>query len=78
VSPATIEREAATAAVAHEPLFDFGGGPTLEDVISGVWEGLSAGSPAACLACGGELRPEHVPGGGFVGGTCRSCGTSLS
>ena len=54
-----------------------GGERTLEDLVSGAWEALAAGS-AACPACGGELRARYgatlVP----VAGRCGDCGTAIA
>ncbi len=44
-------------------------GWTLEDVILGVWEDLSAGNPAECPVCHGRIR---------VSSGCESCGSELS
>jgi hypothetical protein len=68
-----------------------GGGPTLDDVVSGAWEELTAHAVVECPVCSdgelapeyGELAPEY---GGHpwraharpIGGRCRSCGTTLS
>jgi hypothetical protein len=49
-------------------------GPTLDDVLSRVWEGLATGLPAACPLCHGEVEPAP---GAPVTGRCRSCGTSI-
>ena len=49
-------------------------GPTLDDVMSRVWEGLAAGLPAACPLCHGEVEP--APGAPLTG-RCGSCGTSI-
>jgi hypothetical protein len=49
-------------------------GPTLDDVMSRVWEGLATGLPAACPLCHGEVEP--APGAPLTG-RCRSCGTSI-
>ncbi len=53
-------------------------GPTLDDLVAGVWEGLLAGAPADCPACGTVIAPRHSAGAGIVGGRCGGCGTSLS
>jgi hypothetical protein len=53
-------------------------GPTLDDLVVGVWEGLLAGAPADCPACGAVMSPRHSAGAGVVGGRCGSCGSSLS
>ena len=49
-------------------------GPTLDDVMSRVWEGLATGLPAACPVCHGEVEPAL---GGPLSGRCRSCGTAI-
>jgi hypothetical protein len=54
-------------------------GATLDDLLSGTWEGLtSATSPAACPVCDGELVRRWSAGAGVVGGRCRDCGSELS
>ena len=65
---------------AEIPLWDDeGGAATLDDLLSGAWEGLAAAaSSAACPVCGGELQPRWSAGAGIVGGRCRDCGTELS
>jgi hypothetical protein len=55
-----------------------GGGPTLDDVLSGAWEGLAASSAVACPVCGGDLAPRWSAGSGVVGGRCADCGSSLA
>jgi hypothetical protein len=55
------------------------GSPTLDDLLSGAWEGLAAATSAtACPVCGGELEPRWSAGAGIVGGRCRDCGSELS
>jgi len=49
-------------------------GPTLDDVMSRVWEGLVTGLPAACPVCRGEVVPAVV---GPPSGRCSSCGTTI-
>jgi len=48
-------------------------GPTLDDVMSRVWEGLALGLPAACPVCHGEVLT--APSG--VHSACTSCGTTI-
>ena len=55
-----------------------GGGPTLDDLLSGAWEGLSAAAPTSCPICDGALEPRWSAGAGVVGGRCRDCGGELS
>ena len=49
-------------------------GPTLDDVMSRVWEGLTMGLPAACPLCDGEVLPATA---GPRRGSCTSCGTTI-
>jgi hypothetical protein len=55
-----------------------GGGPTLDDVISGAWEGLAATRTAPCPICSGTLVARFGSGPGTVAGRCRDCGSELS
>jgi hypothetical protein len=64
-------------------LFDPAGGePTLDDVLSGVWEGLTARAPAACPICAGPLELVYGAHGDREQAPevarCTSCGSSLS
>jgi hypothetical protein len=49
-------------------------GPTLDDVVSRLWEGLAIGLPAACPLCHGEVVPAV---GGSLSGSCTSCGMTI-
>ena len=51
-----------------------GGRLTLEQRLDRVWEGLSAAGVAVCPVCDGKLEARRAG----RGGTCRSCGSSLS
>ena len=55
-----------------------GRGPTLDELITSVWEGLLADETAGCPACGGAMVPRYAAGASAVGGACRDCGTQLS
>jgi hypothetical protein len=57
---------------------DPGGEPTLDEQITGVWEGLAAHHPAACPLCDGEMVPLYAAHARAVGGRCRDCATTLS
>jgi len=57
---------------------DRGDGPTLDELVTGVWEGLVARRVARCPACGGAMRPRHLAGHGCAGGACDDCGAQLS
>ena len=52
-------------------------GRTLEDVLSGAWEDLTAHRTAACPICAGAMEPRYGAGPSAVGGRCRSCRTEL-
>jgi hypothetical protein len=54
------------------------GGATLDDLLSGAWEGLTAAASTTCPVCQGELEPRWSAGAGVVGGRCRDCGSELS
>jgi hypothetical protein len=55
-----------------------GGGLTLDDLVVGVWEGLSAHRTVPCPACGGAMAPRYGSGPGPVGGRCGGCGTTIA
>jgi hypothetical protein len=54
------------------------GGPTLDDLIVGVWEGLASGRTASCPVCSGPLAPRFGAGAAPVGARCHDCGSELS
>ena len=54
------------------------GAPTLEELVSEAWEGLSAHASVACPACGAEMRPRAGAGAGVIGGRCGGCATELA
>ena len=57
---------------------DDDGGATLDDLLSGAWDGLTAAAAStACPVCHGELEPRWSAGAGVVGGRCRECGSDL-
>jgi hypothetical protein len=56
---------------------DLGGEPTLDELLSGVWEGLVAHQHVACPVCGGDMTPEYGAHARPIGGRCRSCDTQL-
>jgi len=54
------------------------GGPTLESVIVGAWEGLTQHREVGCPVCGGRLAPRYGASGVTpVGGRCSDCGCVL-
>ena len=55
-----------------------GGEPTLDALLSGVWEGLAAHAPVVCPLCEGEMRPAYGAHHRPVEGRCGSCGAQIS
>jgi hypothetical protein len=51
--------------------------PTLDDVLVGVWEGLSSHHTVTCPVCGGKMAPRYGSGARPVGGRCQRCGSTL-
>jgi hypothetical protein len=60
------------------PLESLGGEPTLDELLTGVWEGLAAHHPAACPVCGEHMTPEYGAHARPIGGLCTSCNSTLS
>jgi len=53
-------------------------GRTLEDVISGAWEDLTAHRTAACPICSAEMTPRYGSGASAVGGRCTKCASEFT
>jgi len=49
-----------------------GGGLTLEETLSSVWEGLLAVGAADCFVCGARMQRHGTAG------QCSGCGTRIS
>ena len=54
------------------------GGPTLDELIVGVWEGLTSGRAASCPVCAGPLAPRYSAGAAPVAARCTQCGGELT
>jgi hypothetical protein len=70
-----------TAALATRSpsLFDGPGGePTLDDLVAGVWEGLTVHATVGCPVCGGEMHPQYGAHSRPIGGRCAGCGAALT
>jgi hypothetical protein len=52
-------------------------GPTLDDLLVGVWEDLASHHTVTCPVCSGRMAPRYGSGARPVGGRCRRCGSSL-
>jgi hypothetical protein len=63
---------------ARKGVAGLGGEPTLDALVSGVWEGLAAHKSVGCPLCGQEMTPDYGAHARPVGGSCRQCGTRLS
>ena len=73
------ERDAPGEEPRHEapPAAEGRGRRTLDELIVGVWEDLTAHHAAACPVCGSAMRPRYGSGAAPVGGRCTGCGSSL-
>jgi hypothetical protein len=57
---------------------DVGGEPTLDELLAGVWEGLTAQRVVQCPMCAADMSPYYGAHSRPLGGRCRNCGTELS
>jgi hypothetical protein len=75
-----VSRDSNTVGVqrARVGVADLGGEPTLDALVSGVWEGLAAHKSVACPLCGHEMAPVYGAHARPIGGSCRHCGTRMS
>jgi len=55
-----------------------GGEPTLDALVSGVWEGLAAHTSVACPMCEGQMDPVYGAHALPIAGRCQNCGTRLT
>jgi hypothetical protein len=59
------------------PVAEGRGRRTLDELIVGVWEDLTAHHAAACPVCGETMDPRYGSGAAPVGGRCSGCGSTL-
>lgn len=78
MSVAAALRQGASASRTQSLFDDTGGESTLEELITGVWEGLAAHGTAVCPICAGPMQAEHGPRARPIAGRCERCGTRLS
>lgn len=80
-APAPEQGAAADGGAVHEH-GGVGGEPTLDEMIVGAWEGLTAQVAVACPLCDeGVMRPVYADaaaGSPPSGGRCDHCGTTLA
>ena len=55
-----------------------GGEPTLDELLTGVWEGLAAHRAVRCPACGSQMKPVYGVHALPVAGRCTECETEVS
>ena len=81
VDPRPTSRRRRAAARRTDPLRATvaaqGGRRTLDDLIVGVWEGLSSHHTVTCPVCSGKMTPRYGSGARPVGGRCKRCGSTL-
>ena len=76
---ATPPRPSAPASGQTPSLLDeLGGEPTLDELLTGVWEGLAAHRAVACPVCGEAMKPAYGAHAKPIGGRCDGCGAALS
>jgi DnaJ-class molecular chaperone len=78
-APGGGDRDARGGPARHEapPAAEARGGRTLDELIVGVWEDLTAHHAVACPVCGGQMQPRYGSGAAPVGGRCTSCHSTL-
>ena len=72
------ERDGGPSAPAVHGTPRSGGGFTLDDLLVGAWEDLTAHRTVPCPVCSAAMGPRYGSGAGPVGGRCGGCGTTLS
>jgi hypothetical protein len=82
LAPASPELAPASPDVAPREQHPAGAGAsrhalTLDHLISGVWDDLSAHRTVSCPVCHGQMAPRYGSAEQPVGGRCRRCGSSL-
>jgi hypothetical protein len=72
------ERPADTADASQAQRGATGGGPRLDDLVAGLWEGLAARRVVECPVCSAEMHPEYGVHALPIGGRCKTCGSTLA
>jgi hypothetical protein len=78
MSGAVALRQTASASQSLSLFDGMGGEPTLDELMSGVWEGLTAHASASCPVCSERLDPEYGAHAKPIAGRCSRCGARLS
>ena len=78
LAPRTTRRRERAEHGAWPSLFGTAGGePTLDELLSGLWEGLTAHKAVDCPICGGEMEPRYGVHALPIAGSCSGCGTQF-
>jgi hypothetical protein len=65
--------------LAPPSLFDaVGGEPTLDELLAGLWEGLTAHDAVRCPVCQDRMEPEYGAGRMPAVGRCKRCGSTIT
>jgi hypothetical protein len=68
-----------TTLAVERTLFEaVGGEPTLDELLAGVWEGLTAHAVVGCPVCEAQMEPEYGAHARPIGGRCAGCGSTLT
>ena len=70
-------KEAQIAGDRHSNQTGARGGLTLDDLITGVWEGLATHDTVCCPACGGAMSSRPTGRADAHSGDCSDCGAQL-
>jgi hypothetical protein len=54
------------------------GASTLDGLLTGIWDSLTAHRDVTCPVCGGPMAPRYGAGALPIGGRCADCGSDLS
>lgn len=76
-APPDVRAERGRECSAQRLFDELGGGPTLDELIARVWEGLTAHRPVRCPVCGADMNPVYGAHALPIGGRCTNCGTAL-
>ncbi len=66
------------AAPKESPVDRVGCGPTLDELVVGLWDGLSGHAVVRCPVCGDDMEPRYGAHAIAVQGRCTGCGSVLS
>jgi hypothetical protein len=50
---------------------------TLDELMTSLWERLTAHRTVTCPACGEEMGPDYAAHARPIGGSCTGCGSTV-